>query len=246
MAFTGLTAAKPKIGGSVQFVGNLGDSGYDSVGSYVIQTVGSYDSGTGNALLVFAQQKTDQRPAPKGQAVKIRYKYSQARLTGHDFLNIGFGNKTETNYPGTPSYAIKQGNEVIERDTGRVYFVSTDQSGNFRVGNYFRIDQATGRATLDASAFDLSGLTSLRLGSIGAQLGEAINEFSADGTLAGNSNLAVPTEQAVKTYVDAALEVASTKSLPKTAKGGDLATEAYIGFDIKDLTKLTARGVDKA
>ena len=55
---------------------------------------------------------------------------------------------------------------------------------------------------MDASAFDLSGLTSLRLGSIGAQLGENINEFSADGTLSGNSNTAVPTEQAVKTYVD--------------------------------------------
>jgi hypothetical protein len=246
MAFTGLTGARPKTGGSVQFIANLGDSGYDSVGSYVIQTVGDYDSSTGNALLVFAQQKADTRKAPKGQQVKIRYKYSQARLTGHDFLNIGFGNKTQTNYPGTPSLAAAQGNEVVERDTGRVYFVSTDQSGNFRVGNYFRIDQATGRATLDASAFDLSGLTSLRLGSIGAQLGEAINEFSADGSLAGNSNLAVPTEQAVKTYVDAQLEIASTKSLPKTAKGGDLATEQYIGFNIHDLTKLTAKGVDKA
>ena len=40
------------------------------------------------------------------------------------------------------------------------------------------------------------------MGSIGAQLGESINEFSSDGTLAGNSNTAVPTEQAVKTYVD--------------------------------------------
>jgi hypothetical protein len=80
--------------------------------------------------------------------------------------------------------------------------VSTDQDGNFRVGEYFRIDQATGRATLNASAFDLAGLTSLKLGSIGAQLGELINEFSSDGTMSGNSNNAVPTEFAVKTYVD--------------------------------------------
>jgi hypothetical protein len=237
MSFTGLTGSKPKTGGSVEFIGNLGDSGYDSIGSYVIQSVGDYDSSTGNAVLVFAQQKTSQRPAPNGQQIKIRYKYSQARLTGHDFLNIGFGNKTETNYPGDPSLPVKQGNEVIERETGRVFYVSTDQSGNFRVGNYFRIDQATGRATLDASAFDLSGLTSLRLGSIGAQLGEAINEFSADGTLSGNSNLAVPTEQAVKTYVDLAIEGASSQSLPKNAKAGGLATELFLGFDIKDLTK---------
>lgn len=32
--------------------------------------------------------------------------------------------------------------------------------------------------------------------------GVAIDEFSIDGTLAGNSDLAVPTEKAVKTYVD--------------------------------------------
>ena len=32
--------------------------------------------------------------------------------------------------------------------------------------------------------------------------GVAVNEFSSDATLAGNSNSAVPTEQAVKTYVD--------------------------------------------
>jgi len=51
-------------------------------------------------------------------------------------------------------------------------------------------------------------LTSLRLGSIGAQLGESINEFSSDGTLSGNSNTAVPTEQAVKTYVDTQTQTA--------------------------------------
>ena len=95
--------------------------------------------------------------------------------------------------------------DSIETAPGRVYYISTDQDGNFRVGNYFRIDQATGRATLDASAFDLSGLTSLRLGSIGAQIGESINEFSSDVTLSGNSNLAVPTEKATKGYIDQAL-----------------------------------------
>lgn len=32
--------------------------------------------------------------------------------------------------------------------------------------------------------------------------GVAINEFSSDGTLSGNSDIAVPTEKAVKMYVD--------------------------------------------
>jgi hypothetical protein len=83
--------------------------------------------------------------------------------------------------------------------------VSTDQNGNFRVGEYFKIDQATGTATLNANAFNLAGLTSLRLGSIGAQLGESINEFSSDVTMAGNSNIAVPTEAAVKAFVESSI-----------------------------------------
>jgi len=152
-------------------------------------------------------------------------------------LNIGTGGTTTTNYPGDPAQQPAQANEVVELAQGRVYYVSTDQSGNFRVGNYFRIDQATGRATLDASAFDLSGLTSLRLGSIGAQLGASINEFSTDGTMSGNSNTAVPTEQAVRTFVEAKLEGASSLSLPANAKSGALATELFMGFDIKDLNK---------
>ena len=244
ITFRGFTAGKPRPGGSLTFFtsGNLPtDSGYDS-NSYVIQSVSNYDSSTGRAILVFSSQKpasdleNKKRYAFDGQTAKIRYNYSQARLTGHDFLNIGFGNKTETNYPGTPSGGIAQGNEVIEKNTGRVYYVSTDQDGNFRVGNYFRIDQATGRATLDASAFDLAGLTSLRLGSIGAKLGETINEFSSDVALAGNSNQAVPTERAVKTYIDnTAAFNQRTVTLPSSANKGEIGFEQYIGFDIKNL-----------
>ncbi|NEQ10162.1 MAG: formylglycine-generating enzyme family protein [Moorea sp. SIO4E2] len=39
-------------------------------------------------------------------------------------------------------------------------------------------------------------------GNLKLELGEAVNEFSSDITLAGKSNQAVPTELAVKTYVD--------------------------------------------
>jgi hypothetical protein len=120
-------------------------------------------------------------------------------------LSIGTGGVTTTNYPGIPTQPAAQGNETDEVFPGRVFYVSTDQDGNFRVGEYFRIDQATGRATLNANAFDLAGLTSLRLGSIGAQLGETINEFSSDATMSGNSNVAVPTEYAVKTFVETSI-----------------------------------------
>jgi hypothetical protein len=192
LVVTGL-ATLPTPGASISIAG-------DTI-SYVIQSVtGTYVDATSKIAIVLAQEKPT--GSASGSSVTIRYKYSQIRLTGHDFLSIGTGGTATTNYPNTPTQPSAQGNEVDEAYPGRVYFVSTDQDGNFRVGEYFRIDQATGRATLNASAFDLAGLTSLKLGSIGAQLGELINEFSSDGTMSGNSNNAVPTEFAVKTYVD--------------------------------------------
>lgn len=62
---------------------------------------------------------------------------------------------------------------------------------------------------LDDKPTTFSGLVSLQFLS-----GVAINEFSSDGTLSGNSNSAVPTENAVKTYVDAELSgISITQSL---------------------------------
>jgi hypothetical protein len=191
LVMNNLTAA-PKPGQSVQLAG-------DSV-AYVVQSfTGTYTNASSEIVVVLAQEKPT--GSASGTAVTLRSDYSQIRLTGHDFLNIGTGGVTTTNYPNTPTQPPAQGNETNEVFPGRVFYVSTDQDGNFRVGEYFRIDQATGRATLNANAFDLAGLTSLRLGSIGAQLGETINEFSSDASMSGNSNVAVPTEYAVRTYV---------------------------------------------
>ena len=155
----------------------------------------------GTSLVVFAEEKAAK--AYDGQAIKIRYLYSQGRFTGHDFLQVGTGGTTTSNWPGTPTQDPVQTQEVVEDFPGRVFYVSSDSNGNFRVGKYFKVNQATGSATLNASAFDLSGLTSLRLGSIGAQLGAQINEFSTDTTLSQNSNEKVPTQAAVKAYIDA-------------------------------------------
>ena len=238
MAFEALDSI-PRQGGSMTFNAvSEGDSGYDSF-SYVIQSVTQVDSAYGRATVVFSTaNKDDTRKSYNHQGVQIRYDYSQVRMTGHDFLSIGTGGVATTNHPGEPTQPPAQGNEVIEQEQGRVYFTSTDQDGNFRVGNYFRIDQATGRATLDASAFDLAGLTSLKLGSIGAQIGETINEFSADATLSGASNSAVPTEYAVKTYVDTTTAAITNSLNILTARvdsndsaggggGGSFATPAF-------------------
>ncbi len=191
-------SAEPRAGGSITIAG-------DAV-SYVIQSVSEYTASpsgykpAGFAIIVLTNEKGTS--SAEDAAATVRYKYSKIRLTGHDFLSIGTGGIATTNHPNEPSQAPSQADEVVELFPGRVFYVSTDQDGNFRVGEYFRVDQATGTATLNANAFNLAGLSSLRLGSIGAQLGATINEFSTDETLSGASNTAVPTEFAVKTYVD--------------------------------------------
>ena len=135
---------EPKPGASIEFTS--GDTT-----TYVIQSVSEYN--LGQAIIVLAGEKSV--TSGDGTGFKIRYEFSNIRLTGHDFLNVGTGGITTTNYPDKPLQAPSQGNEVIEQFPARVFYVSTDQDGNFRVGEYFRVDQATGRATLNASAFDL-------------------------------------------------------------------------------------------
>jgi len=156
-------------------------------------------------------------------AMVIRSRYSQVRLTGHDFLNIGTGSKNDTNYPGIPLNAPNANQELSEQGGGRVFYTSTDQDGNFRVGDLFKVEQSTGIATLNADAFNLSGLNELALGgvSLGGS-GAVINEFSTDGTFFANSDRIVPTQKAIKTYIQSALG----------SGGGNIAVNAVTAGDI--------------
>jgi len=62
-----------------------------------------------------------------------------------------------------------------------------------------------------ASTYVTESVERARIDSDGLTLenGTSVNEFSTDGTLAGNSDDAVPTEKAVKTYVDAGSDIIS-------------------------------------
>jgi hypothetical protein len=138
-----------------------------------------------------------------GANLTIRKRFSQVRLTGHDFLDIGTGNFASTNYPGTPSVPADANDEVTESGGGRIFYTSTDQDGNFRVGRLFNVEQSTGSASLNTSAFSLAGLQELTLGAVGlGQGGATINEFSTDGTFSANSDNVVPTQAAIITYIN--------------------------------------------
>ncbi len=192
-ALSNVTIIKP--GANIVFTGN---SNYYRV-SAVTETNGSY-GGTGIATVRLTSNITSGDAIADNTVTTITTGFSNVRLTGHDFLDIGTGDIVTSNYPGGPSQAADQEDEIDEVTGGRVYFTSTDQQGDFRVGDLFRIQQATGIATLNADAFDLSGLNQLQLGSIGAELGSTINEFSTDETLGGDANTAVPTERAIVGY----------------------------------------------
>ena len=211
----------------------FGANDYIKIGSEFMKISAVATDTTGITILQFADEKTI--GCTDGQSFKIRYRYSQVRLTAHDFLDVGTGSKANTNWPYLPLSPNVPSQEIDETRPGRVYYVSTDQDGNFAVGQYFKVNQATGKATLDASAFDLSGLSSLRLGSIGAQLGAAINEFSTDGLLTQNSDVKVPTQKAVKTYVDNLSAVAGNFDIGGnlTVKGST-STISSVDIETKD------------
>ena len=185
-------------GDSLQFASTDGNA-------YQIQSVSSVTANsTAYHVLVFSTSRAT--PIPQGTTVNVRKEFSQVRLTGHDFLNVGTGGTDTTNWPNSPTQPKNQANQVVTlaTDPGRVYYVATDEDGNFYVGDQFKVEQATGKATLDSSAFDLTGLESLQLGSIGGLIGASVNEFSTDGTMSQNINNKVPTQAAVRTYISSA------------------------------------------
>ena len=137
-----------------------------------------------------------------GDPIELRIRYSQVRLTGHDFLEIGTGNFADTNYPNAPFNNPDPDKETVGNGGGRVFYTSTDQDGNFRVGRLFNVEQSTGIATLNADAFNISGLNELQLGAVSlGGTGAVITEFSTDGTFTANSDNIVPTQKAIKTYI---------------------------------------------
>jgi hypothetical protein len=78
------------------------------------------------------------------------------RMSSHDFGYIGAGKKFDNN-----DNDVAQGNEVVEVNGGRVFYNSTDQYGDYRIGDLFYVDQDTGAVTFSGGNFDVSSLTGI-------------------------------------------------------------------------------------
>ena len=137
---------------------------------------------------------------PGSETAQITTRISTTRVTGHDFLNIGTGSYNTTNWPtviyGNPSIAADQTKEVLEEGVGRVFYVTTDQNGIFRVGRFFSVDQGTGSVTFSAS-IALSNLDGL-----GFKRGVVVAEFSTDSAMTNNASDTVSVQSAVRGFVD--------------------------------------------
>jgi hypothetical protein len=191
-------SSQPTPGANVVF-SHLPDRVFKLVNT--VTFLGTND-GSYTAFLQISPQLTISEAPPDGTDITLRLRFSQVRLTGHDFLDIGTGSFEETNYPGLSTQPAIPANETVESGGGRVFFTSTDQDGNFRVGDLFAIEQSTGVATLNADAFNISGLQELNLGNVTLGGGSAtITEFSTDPFFTADSDNIVPTQRAIKAFI---------------------------------------------
>jgi len=78
---------------------------------------------------------------------------SRIVASSHTFEYVGAGDQIVTATPKRGGVTI-QANEVITEDGGKVLYTSTDQAGNFRIGDDLKINQETG--TISGRAFSKS------------------------------------------------------------------------------------------
>jgi hypothetical protein len=185
---------------------------------------------------------------PKAEAGTLTIRISLTRVTSHDLLEIGTGSYADTNYPseiyGPPVNPLDDAKETAERGVGRVFYVTTDQFGNFNVGPYFRVDQGTGRVTFSA-AIALSNLDG-----IGFKRGVPISEFSTDSSFSDNATDTVPTENATRGYIERRLGLSHTGAIVPEANripafeggfldlGGQLAMRGDLNLNLNKVINL--------
>lgn len=164
--------------------------------------------GTGIAA-VFSGPTILYATIPAETTGEITISISLCRATGHDFTQIGTGSFNESNYPNVilgpatkslaPFYVDSPNatsGQVWERRKGRVFWMSTDQYGFFRVGKFFSVDQGQGSISFSGEI----GITGAN--ELGFKKGVPVDEFSTDDTMSDESDKAVPVEKAIVGYIN--------------------------------------------
>ena len=104
-------------------------------------------------------------------------------LINHNFAYIGAG-KDATNDPSLNNKA----HEVVMLDTGKIYFQSVDNKGNFSVGDPFTVSFETGTASINGFGLTATGVSSIVLGSATSETVVNAGQVST-GNIKFNSNI---------------------------------------------------------
>jgi hypothetical protein len=242
-------ASVPLVGSNLSIAGNSQIYKVTSA-SAVFGTTAPFIEAT---IQVSPEMTTAKSPA-HGTAIQLRQLYSQCRVTNHDFLLVGTGNKATANYPYTDITTAQIQNQAVETNQGHVFYSSTDENGNFSVGGLFGVQQATGTVTLSATQFGLTGLQTLSLGGIAVgNSSVVVTQFSTDNTFAANSDAIISTQRAVKSYLTGRLSqggantytgnfIAGTISVGGPNYMKSTVAPGLVGSDIKMVNKVYIPG----
>ena len=79
-------------------------------------------------------------------------------LVGHNFGYIGTGTDSQND-----DRLTQQANEVVELNSGKIYYDSMDHKGNYRIGDIFLVDQLTGNVTFNAQSINFGAAGNITL-----------------------------------------------------------------------------------
>jgi hypothetical protein len=121
-----------------------------------------------------------------------------SQALGTSFATTNSGGGTINSAYGHSSLITNSSGTIFNAYSYRVF--STSNSGTMTNNYGIKIEDQSAASNNWAL---YTGLGAVRFGdTLEMAVGTSINEFSTDGTLAGDSDDAVPTEKAVKTYID--------------------------------------------
>ena len=98
-------------------------------------------------------------------------------LIQHNFAYIGAGTDVE-NDPNL----VTQNTETIEVNSGKIYYQSVDQDGDFRVGEAFTVDQSSGFITANGLGGNVGGITTV-------SFSDGINNTEIDASQVSTGNI---------------------------------------------------------
>jgi hypothetical protein len=116
-----------------------------------------------------------------------------AYLVGHNLAYVGAGRFSNND----PTSQIKA-NEIVKTNGAKIYFSSIDNIGNYRVGDYFEIDQKNGNVTFNGASFNIpsqaaitltDGVNTTILDATKVQTGNIVLSGNTISTLSGDLNL---------------------------------------------------------